>query len=71
MVIVKFESRVDIGWYNRNGKKGCLCLVIARETMFDTARVKCQCRNNDMSGLVDWGKTAFCICVCGGGVQLW
>ena len=37
MVIVKFESRLDVGWYNRTGKKGWLCLVIARETRFDIA----------------------------------
>ena len=33
------ESRVDVGWYNRTGNKGWLCLVIAREIRFDIARV--------------------------------
>ena len=39
MVVGKFESRVDVGWYNRTGKKVWLCLVIARETRCDIARV--------------------------------
>ena len=37
MVVSKFESRVDVGWYNRTGQKEWLCLVIARETRFDIA----------------------------------
>ena len=38
MVVVKFESRLYIGWYTRTEQKGWLCLVNARETRFDTAR---------------------------------
>ena len=32
------ESRVDVGWYNSTGKKGWLCLVIARKIVFDKAK---------------------------------